>query len=168
MSNSWNLIPSISAASLENTLGLTKGEVQCLLCSKTLRLTTMLGSKHFLTRFLGCRIHLGVSWGDLGCILEALEAIWGSFWDLLGTSWKRLGGILGNSWTPVLSISAVSLVRNTSLPASWDLVFISAPLGAILGAFWNLERRSRAHFGRSWGRLGSVLEASWAILCTRF
>ena len=160
MNNSWNLIPSISAASLENTLGLTKGEVQCLLCSKTLRLTTMLGSKHFLTRFLGCRMHLGVSLDDLGCILEALEAIWGSFWELLGASWKRLGGILGNSWTPVLSISAVSLVRNTSLPASWDLVFILAPLGAILVAFWDLLGRSWGHLGTSWGCLGSVLGAS--------
>ena len=127
-----------------------------------------LGSKHFLTRFLGSCVYLGASWVDLACNLQPLGAILGSFWELLGASWKRLGGILGNSWTPVLSISAVSLVRNTSLPASWDLVFISAPLGAILGAFWNLEGRSRAHFGRSWGRLGSVLEASWAILCTRF
>ena len=102
-------------------------------------------------------MHLGVSLDDLGCILEALEAIWSSFWNLLETSWRRLGGILGNSWTLDLSISAVSMVRNTSLPASWDLVFISAALEAILDAFWNLEGRSRAHFGRSWGRLGSVV-----------
>ena len=68
-------------------------------------------------------------------------------------SWQLLGGILGNSWNPLLGISAASLGTNTLYPASLDLVFILVPLGTILSAFWN-------SLGRSWAHLGGVLESS--------
>ena len=76
-------------------------------------LGSQLGYKHFVTCFFGSCVYLDASGGDLGCILGPLETILGSSWNLLGMSWQLLGGILGNSWNALLSISAASLVTNT-------------------------------------------------------
>ena len=47
-------------------------------------LSSQLGYKHFVPCFFGSCVYPGASWNDLGRILEAVGAILGSSWNLLG------------------------------------------------------------------------------------
>ena len=94
------------------------------------------------------------SWVPLGC--------------LFGASWGRLGGLVGASWAPLGGLLA---------PLGGPL----GPLGPLLGASWKplgcilalpreqaeisyLKIRLRCGVKPSWGRLGTLLGPSWAVL----
>ena len=93
------------------------------------------------------------SWSSLGQFLERSWPLLGPSWAFLGSSWSSLGPYLGH-----LEASAAHMKRKDRMPKT--LIFLM-----LLKDFSILESAVEGSKG-AWIRLGAILEASWALLCT--
>jgi hypothetical protein len=111
---------------------------------------------------------------EASCLLERLKA----FLEAASASWERLGGVLERLGGVLERLGGVLDPLGGVLEASWSVLEASwsllERLGALLKMIWpdaeNVEKPLVFlcfwRLGRSWKRLGDVLEASGSVLKT--